>query len=131
MNYPQHLYNSGVFLLSFDSTPDSITKYKDSFCRSVLECLYPQVSFKKNKRINFVYASLPSIQARTVNTSHWVKLPSGCCISTVLMPQLLCLAGRVFVCSSKSPKPSAAHLDLSFTAFNWLLGSGLINIFHL
>lgn len=49
MNYPQHLYNSGVFLLSFDSTPDSITKYKDSFCRSVLECLYPQVSFKKTK----------------------------------------------------------------------------------
>lgn len=41
------------------------------------------------------------------------KLPSAA------LHQLLLLARHVLFCSYKSPKPSAAHLVLSSTAFNW------------
>ena len=56
------------------------------------------------------------------------------CTVQVVFP---CVCGLVyqdcslFVCSLKSPKPSAAHLELSFTAFSWFQGSRLINIFYL
>lgn len=50
------------------------------------------------------------------NTSHWVNLYKWCVYASAAMFNQTC---SLFVCSFKSPKPSAAHPVLISTAFNW------------